>query len=323
MSDPMSPPDYQPAGSAAGPCPDCGYDLTGLDLPHRCPECGFLVDPLANHEAVVAWYCSWRGSLLVSAPPNAARYLHDPRCRRVARRRLLWGVFVPWLAATLCVLALNAVVFVQQVHVWWELPSEPGRVLHAFETTHDDRALNLNLHFDGVFRYTPPPGAVEHERVLSTTVELHWPEPERFAWPYVVWPSMMLTSPGFAWLVLRFALGARGSTGQPRAAWPLVAALTAPQWAPIAFLLVGVACYVLSNFVGAIPPGIETVGSICLPAALVLPGVGSAVLLWAALGVCRPRRAALPLLARFGATLPALVLPLAFLWVLVTLGWGW
>jgi hypothetical protein len=29
---------------ALAECPKCGYDLTGLPAPHRCPECGFKYD---------------------------------------------------------------------------------------------------------------------------------------------------------------------------------------------------------------------------------------------------------------------------------------
>lgn len=33
---------FPPSGSTL--CPDCDYDLSGLPVPHRCPECGFRYD---------------------------------------------------------------------------------------------------------------------------------------------------------------------------------------------------------------------------------------------------------------------------------------
>jgi rubredoxin len=39
------PPDNRPAEpAAAGTCPGCGYDLTGLPRRWRCPECGTAFD---------------------------------------------------------------------------------------------------------------------------------------------------------------------------------------------------------------------------------------------------------------------------------------
>jgi len=45
---------YKPNADAAqihvaAECPECGYDLHGLELPHERPECGFLFDPVRYH----------------------------------------------------------------------------------------------------------------------------------------------------------------------------------------------------------------------------------------------------------------------------------
>ncbi len=61
-----APPSPTTAAADAAPlpvgilCPDCGYDLRG-STSERCPECGFLLEPLRAGESQVPW--SHRGQL--------------------------------------------------------------------------------------------------------------------------------------------------------------------------------------------------------------------------------------------------------------------
>ena len=102
--------------TAAGPCPACGYDLTGLPPVHRCPECGFDYDPAAvviNLPAKRrAWFRFADGLLLFVL--MLAAVLHDSKtdwvnhlpCVAVLAVIAILGVrsFLRKVAATYCIL---------------------------------------------------------------------------------------------------------------------------------------------------------------------------------------------------------------------------
>jgi hypothetical protein len=92
-------------------CFECGYDLTGLDLPHRCPECGRVADPQNAGDEVYAWFASRRAVWLRSPPACFMAQLHEGRCLRVAARRLLISLVVPWLVLVGLVVGLNCLAF--------------------------------------------------------------------------------------------------------------------------------------------------------------------------------------------------------------------
>ncbi len=75
-------PTTAPADAAPLPvgilCPDCGYDLRG-STSERCPECGFLLEPLRtgesqipwSHRAQLGWFKAyWKTVWLVTARPK-------------------------------------------------------------------------------------------------------------------------------------------------------------------------------------------------------------------------------------------------------------
>lgn len=82
--------------SRARPCPVCGYDLRGLTLPGRCPECGALATD-TRHIPIEPWYRSWHGWFLLRPPPLAMHFLGTPSIQAVAQRRVFRLLVVPWL----------------------------------------------------------------------------------------------------------------------------------------------------------------------------------------------------------------------------------
>ncbi len=90
-------------------CTQCGYDLMGLELPHRCPECGRVSDPQAERRAALDWYASPRALMLRSMPASAASYLAEPQAVRRARQRLVVWVLLPLVAYPLVMVLLGFV----------------------------------------------------------------------------------------------------------------------------------------------------------------------------------------------------------------------
>ena len=93
----------QPALAPAPFCFNCGYDLTGLELPRPCPECGRVADPPREIEEARQWFFkeAWKPWALLrpSRIPLALWHsLDDVASRRVARR---WRRLCVWLPATL------------------------------------------------------------------------------------------------------------------------------------------------------------------------------------------------------------------------------
>jgi len=84
-------------------CESCGYDLRGLPLPHRCPECGRLAEQVFGCQGAIEWYRSWAGVCFWSPPPFVLRQLEQPGVCWIAVRRVLVWLVLPWLlVAALC-----------------------------------------------------------------------------------------------------------------------------------------------------------------------------------------------------------------------------
>ena len=66
----------------------------------------------------------------------------------------------------------------------WEMPNAPGRRLNESTPTRDDWLLDLNG--EGLW-WNSPPGAIEHERLLSRAVT--------FSWEHAVMDRVTVVSP--------------------------------------------------------------------------------------------------------------------------------
>lgn len=110
-------------------CAQCGYDLTGLELPHRCPECGRLADPQADRRAALDWYASPRALLLLgSMPASAALYLAEPQVVRRAGRRFVVWVLLPLAAYPLVMVLLGFVQVRETTTLAWVEHTPAGDV---------------------------------------------------------------------------------------------------------------------------------------------------------------------------------------------------
>ncbi|MBU0638834.1 MAG: hypothetical protein KKB50_08215 [Planctomycetes bacterium] len=254
-------------------CPNCDYDLTGLELPHRCPECGHLSDPEQERAAAVAWYCYWKGLFFRRPPPMALAYLGNPACRRQARRRYLTLVLLPWLAVTCVLLMLNSVEIVHKHERWWETPELPGEKLNHKVDVQTDRVLAFNFHL-GPFFLDFGSGSELLHRKTNNSLRLSWPHPDNFTWIVFLAPPVFgvvgiyllgLTLLGDR--ALRGQIARVGSTGP---AWVL-AALLAP-WLITALLL---------HFLVAICFSVDELDF--LPS--IVSGMAVAALIWTALAV--------------------------------------
>ncbi len=163
-------------------CYECGYDLSGLELPHRCPECGLLADPPRQSQAVNGWYAGWQSWLwCVTRPSRTPRGLsyvpYTPESMGSSRRRLLLLLWLPSLLAFLIVL-IGACYSVQyDVKVWYYEKSDPQRTpVRTVYPNETDHFYNLNLHLfrDGLFFKQP----ANWRRVDERT-----PKHTSFSWP--------------------------------------------------------------------------------------------------------------------------------------------
>lgn len=212
-------------------CPNCNYDLTGLDLPHRCPECGYLADPPAEREAAVAWYASWKG-LFFSAPPGMAlAYLGDRRCQRRARQRGVLLLLVPWAAATLLILLGTSIQVVRTHERWWEKAESPGKRLHYRERMETDRLLAFDLHISLFDDFDLVREGTRHDNTGRTSVRLTWPAPDALTLLVFIIP-LAIGLVGVVCLAggLRIHVAATHRTIEGGGVWPL-ATLLAPWYA--------------------------------------------------------------------------------------------
>jgi hypothetical protein len=211
-------------------CPNCNYDLTGLDLPHRCPECGYLADPPAEREAAVAWYASWKGLFFRAPPRMALAYLGDRRCRRRARQRGLLLLLVPWAAATLLILLGTSIQVVQTHETWWEKPESPGKKLTYREWTETSRLLVFDLEIGPLFDFDFVWGATRHDNT-RTSVRLAWPAPDWLTLlVFIIPPAIGLLGVVFLAGGLRIHVAVTHRTIEAGGLWPL-ATLLAPWYA--------------------------------------------------------------------------------------------
>lgn len=100
-------------------CFSCGYDLTGLDLPRACPECGRLADPAAQTEAARQWFArgaAWRW-WVGKAPPGVLYVLHDPDSLRRAHLRQWRWLWLPMIVIPIIVV-VRLSLFRGNVFMW-------------------------------------------------------------------------------------------------------------------------------------------------------------------------------------------------------------
>lgn len=182
-------------------CFSCGDELTGLDLPHQCPECGEHVDPKQQAAMARNWLASRRAwwwllcgrSML---PPGLLYCGHDTALIRKGRRRIFFMLWFPALLSVLVIAAGTCVLVEYDVRLWYYDRSDPDRKpLRVVNGKDTDRPYNLNLHLFRDFFFSPPANWESVEERHRRYVRLVWP-------PHL--DQFAIRSAGFVWLMLLF-----------------------------------------------------------------------------------------------------------------------
>ncbi|HEV2295476.1 MAG TPA: hypothetical protein VGR35_16625 [Tepidisphaeraceae bacterium] len=122
---------FPTSAGVAVPCPVCEYDLQGLPLVHRCPECGFAYDRNARGARPVA----------LGASDRLSRF--DKVCgvlaAIIAAAFVLMGVFGTFVG-TSASFTLPAIVGVLPALVGWGILKS---VIVAWRCTQRERAMRL------------------------------------------------------------------------------------------------------------------------------------------------------------------------------------
>ena len=221
-------------------CFRCGYDLYGLALPHACPECGCICDPVRDEEDARRWFadawCSLRWITRRSRTPVALCYaLNDPMTGRLARQRRMVSLWVPAIMTSFVVMAGVLVLVEYDVKVAYydksDLDQSPLRVTNTEET---DRLYSLNLHlFRGGLFFRQP--ATWGQTVEKTRTGLLLDFPHRLEPLVLLWGGAPLLALLCGYLPARYMVvrsGRRAATvySQPKIETAMQAAssLTAP-----------------------------------------------------------------------------------------------
>ena len=192
-------------------CFSCGYDLTGLDLPWACPECGCIADPEAQTENARRWFAGrriwWWLTRTSRIPPGVCYVLHDATSRRLARRRVIVGLLLPALLTSLIVVAGTTIAIEYDVKSWYYDPADPDRKpQHVSDDRETDRLFNfnLNLHITPQDLLYPPPANWQKvkERTPSWIVFYPPPQLDSFAAMWCMFPWVFLTGYAPCWFVL-------------------------------------------------------------------------------------------------------------------------
>jgi hypothetical protein len=160
-------------------CVNCGYDLRGLPLPRRCPECGHLSGLDAERKEAESWYASWRGLLFLFPPPLAMAHLHYPRSRGVALRRLFYGFALPWIVLSGFIASASSIVFVSTYERWWESVNSRGVRHDVDSTTSEHRLFGDPEEFGGFHEpRSTVPTKIYRTAWVRTAIRLTAPRPD-------------------------------------------------------------------------------------------------------------------------------------------------
>jgi hypothetical protein len=160
-------------------CLHCGYDLTGLDLPRSCPECGDTADPARQQADARQWAHgrhAWMWLASRRVPPGVIYVLHDPVSVRKGRRRAV----LLWLPAilTACIVFIGICIEIESsVKVWYYVKSDPDRLPHRVSVeVETDRPYNFNLHLfhGGLFAKPVPATWVQVVEKRRQRVHFTW-----------------------------------------------------------------------------------------------------------------------------------------------------
>lgn len=212
-------------------CANCGYPLHGLES-RRCPECGYHnEDELARAETIT-WFQSWDGLLLRNPPACFWEHLGSRACQRVAIRRAVLGVVLPWMFLLLAAYAFSSVGVLNVYSRWIVDPNRPG-----VRVDPDSYAVELRP----LSKRAPRPRTgfgfeiVRRSRFLSRPC---WPID---ALPLIVLPAIWVVVAQLIWAGMLQACSTHEAPLDPG---------RSPRWAVIGFLAPGATAAVAVMVVG-------------------------------------------------------------------------
>ena len=272
-------------------CFQCGYDLTGLELPRQCPECGLLRDPSLDEQAR-KWFASRWACLRwlrhpSRTPRNLCYLLFDQPSTRIARhRRFRWL----WLPAILCtfVVAIGSFIVVEHdVKVWHYAEDDPQKTPRRVRTESKTERLYhsnppLRLSIWDFFHLPGKTWVFESEKQRLRSMALAWPEVDFIAVGVGGLPWFGLL---FGFLPARLLLTRstpRGMTGrhvsEMRRAIRSVSSLVVPMFGASAWTWVG--AVIVWGLDTVLPiPWIEEVG-ICFTLGAIILGIVASLVGW-------------------------------------------
>ncbi len=180
-------------------CFQCGYDLSRLQLPRPCPECGTIRDPQKDAAAARAWYAgkwAWFDWLFreKEVPLGVHYQLADDSSYDLARRRIYLWIYAPIVAVILLIFGTSCIRANFKVTATRQYAISPNQV----ESLTIEYTGRGDLFGEGPSSTNPPPlddlhayhsGAIlRQSKIVRLNIEsFSWQQPQLLKRPLLTW----------------------------------------------------------------------------------------------------------------------------------------